>query len=109
VDFAAKNVSITAKWSPSKVSVLISDDGPGFEQNIIDRLGDPFVTTRPGYGMDHESEKGRHEGMGLGFFIAKTLLERTGASVALANRPAPQHGAAIQLHWPRAAVDVGKT
>ncbi len=109
VDFAAKKVSITARWSPTKVSVLISDDGPGFEQNIIDRLGDPFVTTRPGYGLDHESEKGRHEGMGLGFFIAKTLLERSGASVALANRPAPHHGAAIQLHWPRAAVDVGKT
>ncbi len=109
VDFAAKKVSITAQWSPTRVSVLISDDGPGFEQNIIDRLGDPFVTTRPGYGMDHESERGRHEGMGLGFFIAKTLLERSGASVALANRAAPQHGAAIQLHWPRAAVDVGKT
>ncbi len=50
----------------------------------------------------------RHEGMGLGFFIAKTLLERSGAGVSLANRPPPAHGAMVQVVWPRAAVDVGK-
>ena len=108
VDFAEKKVSIVAQWSASKVSLLISDDGPGFDQAIFDRLGDPFVTTRPGYGVDSESERGRHEGMGLGFFIAKTLLERSGATVSLANRPQPEHGAIIQLNWPRSSVDVGK-
>jgi two-component system sensor histidine kinase RegB len=107
VDFAQAKVSIVANWSNTKVTLLISDDGPGFDQNIFDRLGDPFVTSRPGYGVDSESEKGRHEGMGLGFFIAKTLLERSGAAVSLANRPLPAHGAIIQLHWPRSAVDVG--
>jgi two-component system sensor histidine kinase RegB len=107
VDFAETNVSIEAHWTAAKVSLLISDDGPGFDQNIFDRLGDPFVTSRPGYGVDSESEKGRHEGMGLGFFIAKTLLERSGAAVSLANRPLPGHGAIIQLNWPRSAVDVG--
>jgi two-component system sensor histidine kinase RegB len=108
VDFAEKKVSIVARWSTSKVSLLISDDGPGFDQAIFDRLGDPFVTTRPGYGVGSESERGRHEGMGLGFFIAKTLLERSGATVSLANRPLPEHGAIIQLNWPRSSVDVGK-
>ena len=108
VDFAEKKVSIVARWSASKVSLLISDDGPGFDQAIFDRLGDPFVTTRPGYGVDSEGERGRHEGMGLGFFIAKTLLERSGATVSLANRPQPEHGAIIQLNWPRSSVDVGK-
>ena len=107
VDFAEKKVSIVARWSASKVSLLISDDGPGFDQAIFDRLGDPFVTTRPGYGVDSESERGRHEGMGLGFFIAKTLLERSGATVSLANRPLPEHGAIIQLSWPRGSVDLG--
>ena len=107
VDFAEKKVSIVAQWSNSKVSLLISDDGPGFDQAIFDRLGDPFVTTRPGYGVDSESERGRHEGMGLGFFIAKTLLERSGATVSLANRPVPEHGAIIQLSWPRSSVDLG--
>ncbi|HQX85807.1 MAG TPA: ATP-binding protein, partial [Aestuariivirga sp.] len=107
VDFAQTKVSIVAQWSKLKVSLLISDDGPGFEQGIFDRLGDPFVTTRPGYGVDDEGEKGRHEGMGLGFFIAKTLLERSGATVSLANRPLPEHGAVIQLSWPRSTVDLG--
>jgi two-component system, sensor histidine kinase RegB len=107
VDFAQTKVSIVAHWSAAKVSLLISDDGPGFDQAIFDRLGDPFVTTRPGYGVDEESEKGRHEGMGLGFFIAKTLLERSGATVSLANRPLPEHGAVIQLNWPRSMVDLG--
>lgn len=107
VDFAQTKVSIVAQWSSAKVSLLISDDGPGFDQAIFDLLGDPFVTTRPGYGVDQESEKGRHEGMGLGFFIAKTLLERSGATVSLANRPLPEHGAVIQLSWPRSMVDLG--
>jgi two-component system, sensor histidine kinase RegB len=107
VDFAETKVSVVARWSTSKVSVVISDDGPGFDQNIFDRLGDPFVTSRPGYGADNEGEIGRHDGMGLGFFIAKTLLERTGAAVSLANRPQPDHGATIQLNWSRNAVDVG--
>lgn len=107
VDFAQAKVSIVAHWSTTKVTLLISDDGPGFDQNIFDRLGDPFVTSRPGYGVDSESERGRHEGMGLGFFIAKTLLERSGAAVSLANRPLPAHGAIIQLNWPRSVVDVG--
>ena len=107
VDFARTKVSIVAQWSSAKVSLLISDDGPGFDQAIFDRLGDPFVTTRPGYGVDDEGEKGRHEGMGLGFFIAKTLLERSGATVSLANRPLPEHGAIIQLSWPRSTVDLG--
>ena len=107
VDFAQTKVSIVAQWSKLKVSLLISDDGPGFEQGIFDRLGDPFVTTRLGYGVNDEGEKGRHEGMGLGFFIAKTLLERSGATVSLANRPLPEHGAVIQLSWPRSTVDLG--
>jgi two-component system sensor histidine kinase RegB len=75
---------------------------------IIDRLGDPFVTTRPGYGED-DGEAGRHEGMGLGFFIAKTLLERSGASVSLSNRAAPEHGAVVEAVWPRDLVDLGRS
>ncbi len=107
VDFAEARVEVDARWTPSQVSLTVRDDGPGFHQNIFDRLGDPFVTTRPGYG-EETGEPGRHEGMGLGFFIAKTLLERSGASVSLANRQAPEHGAVVYVVWPRSAVDLGK-
>jgi two-component system sensor histidine kinase RegB len=105
VDFAESRVEIEARWTTANVLIAVSDDGPGFRQDVFDRLGDPFVTTRPGYGAG-DDESGRHEGMGLGFFIAKTLLERSGAAVSLANRPSPQHGAVVQVVWPRGAVDV---
>jgi two-component system sensor histidine kinase RegB len=108
VDFAEARVEIDAKWNPAQVSITVKDDGPGFHENIFDRLGDPFVTTRPGYGEESRVDGG-HEGMGLGFFIAKTLLERSGAAVSLANRPAPEHGAVVHVVWPRALIDLGRS
>jgi len=109
VDFAESRVAVDVRWTSASVTVVVSDDGPGFHQDIFDRLGDPYVTTRPGYddGGEREGTNG-HEGMGLGFFIAKTLLERSGAAVSLANRAPPEHGAMVQVVWPRGAVDIGK-
>jgi two-component system, sensor histidine kinase RegB len=107
VDFAEARVEVDARWTPAQVSITVRDDGPGFHENIFDRLGDPFVTSRPGYG-EETGEPGRHEGMGLGFFIAKTLLERSGASVSLANRPSPEHGAVVHVVWPRGVIDLGR-
>ncbi|NIQ44603.1 MAG: sensor histidine kinase, partial [Pseudomonas stutzeri] len=54
VDFARSTVNVELAWSNEEISVSLSDDGPGFSQQVIDRLGDPFVTTRPGYGADAE-------------------------------------------------------
>lgn len=106
-DFAAARVDVEARWSAGDITITVRDDGPGFSQDIIDRLGDPFVTSRKGYGPgDPGDGAGRHEGMGLGFFIAKTLLERSGAQVALANRAYPDHGASVRISWPRIRVDV---
>jgi two-component system sensor histidine kinase RegB len=109
IDFAKSSVVVEARWNASQLSIIISDDGPGFDQLIFDRLGDPFVTTRPGYDdAVAETSGGRgHEGMGLGLFIAKTLLERSGAQVGLSNLTAPAQGAVVAIRWPRAAVDVG--
>ena len=107
VDFAQTRVEVDARWTVAQVSITVRDDGPGFQENIFDRLGDPFVTSRPGYG-EETGEPGRHEGMGLGFFIAKTLLERSGASVSLANRLAPEHGAVVHVVWPRGSIDLGR-
>lgn len=106
-DFASKSVDVEAIWSDGTVAITVSDDGPGFRQDVFDRLGDPFVTTRPGYGIAPDASN-QHEGMGLGFFIAKTLLERSGANVALANRVAPKRGAVVKVVWPRASVDLGR-
>lgn len=94
-DFARTEVRVTARWTPEHVSVEIADDGPGFDPQVIGRLGDPFVSSRPR--RDEQSGGG----LGLGFFIAKTLLMRSGAEVKLANRDAPAHGAIIRLVWKR--------
>lgn len=107
VDFAEHRVELVGRWTDATIALTVRDDGPGFQPDIIDRLGDPFVTSRPGYGAE-EGEEGEHAGMGLGFFIAKTLLERSGATVSLANRTGPEHGAVVEIVWPRRAVDVRK-
>ena len=73
VDFARSAVSITADWNETTLQITIADDGPGFPDDILDRIGDPFVSRR--------GEVSRGGGLGLGIFIAKTLLERSGAVV----------------------------
>lgn len=103
VDFARTRVDISAVWDDEIVSVTIADDGSGFQPDILGRLGEPYVTARPSnprhIGPDDES------GLGLGFFIAKTLLERSGAVLTLENRPHPDHGAVVKIVWPRASMD----
>ena len=84
------------------VEVLILDDGPGFPADVIETLGEPYVTTRANGGR---MGNGESTGMGLGFFIAKTLLERSGATITLANRTGATHGAAVRISWPRAVFE----
>lgn len=97
VDFAQTNVDIKARWNDRRLSILVRDDGPGFRADILAKLGEPYVTSRPG-----REEEG---GLGLGFFIAKRLIERTGGRLSLANLPAPDHGAQVRIEWERAAFE----
>jgi len=103
VDFAVSRVEVTSEWTDTDVAVAVTDDGPGFAPGIIDRIGEPYVTTRERSG-DHEAG-----GLGLGFFIAKTLLERTGARLTFANRNGPTTGAVVRVAWPRDTMDMGTT
>ncbi len=110
-DFAESEVVIEAEWDDEEIAVTIMDDGTGFSEAVMDRLGEPFVTTRGNYyaAPDGTEEDGRAHGMGLGFFIAKTLLERTGAVLGLANRPAPEHGAIVRVAWPRHVLEADRS
>jgi two-component system sensor histidine kinase RegB len=99
VDFAEGTVRVAADWSSEDVSVTITDDGPGFAPEIMDRIGDPYVTSRRQRRMNVGSEGGG--GLGLGFFIAKTLLERAGATLEFENRAAPERGAVVRVRWGR--------
>jgi two-component system, sensor histidine kinase RegB len=97
--FAATSVQIEAGWDKATVTVTITDDGPGFPPDLIARLGEPYLTTRA-RNMEGE-EPG---GLGLGIFIAKTLLERTGARIRFENDSAKGH-AKVRIVWPRAAIE----
>jgi two-component system sensor histidine kinase RegB len=96
VDFARSTVEVNAWWNNDTVEIIISDDGPGFAPDILKRIGEPYLSRRRA-SDDPQSE---HRGLGLGVFIARTLLERTGAKVSFSNRVFPDHGAVVQIAWP---------
>jgi len=101
VDFATSEILVSARFDAETISIEVRDDGPGFAAEVLAKLGEPYVTTRPGA----EGSRTGHIGMGLGFFIAKTLLERTGALVTFQNgRP---HGAVVSARWPRSKIEAG--
>ena len=104
VDFAGERVEIAVRWSEQDLAVTISDDGPGFSPEILRRIGEPYVTSRRRTGAE-----GEESGLGLGFFIAKTLLERSGATVAFLNRQAPGKGAVVRVRWPRQDIEAPAT
>jgi two-component system, sensor histidine kinase RegB len=97
VDFARSTVEVNAWWNDDSVEIAISDDGPGFAPDILKRIGEPYLSRRRGT----EEPPSEHGGLGLGVFIARTLLERTGAKVSFSNRVFPDHGAVVQIGWPR--------
>ena len=97
LQFSTTAVTISAQWDEMSVQVTIGDDGPGFDESVLDRLGEPYVTTR-GAGTSGSRQR---EGMGLGFFIAKTLLERSGAKVTFGNQTGVQRGALVKAVWAR--------
>jgi two-component system sensor histidine kinase RegB len=106
VDFARTAVEVNAWWSNDVVEIVISDDGPGFAPDILKRIGEPYLSRRRGGGEEAANE---HQGLGLGVFIARTLLERTGAKVSFGNRVFPQHGAVVQIAWPRDRFEAEET
>ena len=105
VDFARTAVAIGATWTDREVRIKIRDDGPGFAPDILARMGEPYVTTRSF--LRNEPKERQHGGLGLGLFIAKTLLERSGATFEATNALPPDQGAIITVSWPRQSFEAG--
>jgi two-component system sensor histidine kinase RegB len=91
-------VEIAASWDRDTIRLTITDDGSGFAPGVLGRLGEPFVTTRAQVDAEDKEEA---QGMGLGIFIAKTLLERSNAVIRLQNRQPPESGARVEVLWKR--------
>tara|TARA_B100000686_G_scaffold213176_1_gene220147 strand:- start:239 stop:472 length:234 start_codon:yes stop_codon:yes gene_type:complete len=66
-------MEITISWDTNSLTVEIDDDSLGFPPTLLDRLREPYLSTR----------SGEKERMGLGISIAKTLLSRTNAELFL--------------------------
>ncbi len=104
VDFAKTRVELGVSWDEEQVELTVADDGYGFSPDVLTRLGEPYVTTRGVRADDDETATG----LGLGVFIAKTLLERSGAIVIFQNAAAPNSGALIKIRWPRAQFEASR-
>ncbi|MEO8319548.1 MAG: ActS/PrrB/RegB family redox-sensitive histidine kinase [Bradyrhizobium sp.] len=105
VDFARSTVEVNAWWNADTVEVVISDDGPGIAPDMLKRIGEPYLSRR----RSADEAQNAHSGLGLGVFIARTLLERTGAKVSFTNRTFPDHGAVVQIAWPRDRFEADET
>ncbi|MFQ5970878.1 MAG: ActS/PrrB/RegB family redox-sensitive histidine kinase [Alphaproteobacteria bacterium] len=89
VQFSRRDVTVTTGWNDRMVTLAVRDDGPGFPPAVLDRIGEPYVSSRQ-----------RVDGhLGLGIFIAQTLLEQTGAGLSFGN--GRKGGAEVAVFWPR--------
>ncbi len=111
VDFSASQVWIDLDWTDARVIVRIADDGTGYPPHLIGRIGDPFVRHRR---EGERDPRPAYDGMGLGLFIAKTLLERTGAHLHFSNGADPflaederpeRSGAVVEVAWARSSIE----
>lgn len=110
-EFAKGRVLVELQWSDKQVNIHIADDGEGFSDEILDKLGEPFISTR--IANEESLQSGKHHGMGLGFFIAKTVLERSRAKMLVGNAKSHKEmidfvnkypeitGAHVHLIWSR--------
>jgi two-component system sensor histidine kinase RegB len=94
--FAASQVNLDLSWDTQHIHLVIADDGPGFDPDILDTLGEPYLPSKAG-------TRGGSGGMGMGVFIAATLLDRTGATIIYMNDI--DKGAVVDITWPRTKIE----
>lgn len=100
VDFADTRVAVEMRWTADRVTLAICDDGPGFPADVLLRAGEPYVTMRRKERADPGEMVGA--GLGLGLFIAKTLIERSGAQITFSNASElSPRGAVVRVAWSR--------
>ena len=111
VDFALERVRVRAHWDDLIVRIDILDDGPGFAPELVDRIGEPYISRRERGRSDGDTDATASGagGFGLGLFIAKTLLERSGAEMQVLEESFAGEGAHLRIEWRRADFEGGRT
>jgi two-component system sensor histidine kinase RegB len=108
-EFATQKVYVTATYSAQQIVLEVADDGPGFASDILTHLGEPYTSSR----NSRSNQQNDEFGLGLGFFIARTLLQRSGANVSARNLKTTElidgvmpGGACVRIEWPRGRLEV---
>ena len=91
VKFAKQNILISILSDNINLYILIEDDGPGFPEDIIEALGEPYIKSK-------SKSLQRNAGLGLGTFLGKTLLERKSAVISFLN-DSSLNGAKVKIKW----------
>ena len=91
IKFSKKSVLIELISDKKTIEVKINDDGPGFPDDVIEIIGEPYIKSK-------SKEVGVKSGTGLGTFLGKTLLERQSAVILFENG-STFNGAKVQIKW----------
>ena len=91
VKFANKNILLSIISDNINLYILIEDDGPGFPEDIMQALGEPYIKSRSKLYKNNA-------GLGLGTFLGKTLLERQSAVINFENKSSLS-GAKVKIKW----------
>jgi len=89
--FSKDKVYITLKSNSEFTEITIEDDGPGYPNDILPKIGEPYLKT---FNSNHKSKSG----LGLGIFIGKTLLEKNFASIYCSNSQT-RNGVEVLIKW----------
>ena len=89
--FAKDKIFISLKSNNEITEIIIEDDGNGYPRDILSKIGEPYLKSN--YSKDKSKQ-----GLGLGLFIGKTLLEKNFASVNFRNSKT-RSGAEVNIKW----------
>jgi len=86
IQHAQKIVEIDIIWENQNLDLIIKDDGLGFSKEVLDKIGNPYISSK------------KIKGMGLGIFIAKNLIENMNNKVKFRNQ-VNNHGSLVEINF----------
>ena len=107
IEFSKNKVWIDVTYNAKSLNILISDDGNGYPSNLLKKIGEPFLN-ESNFKKNFKNSRPYYEGMGLGLFIAKTLLENLDATVTFSNEKNRKNekGAIVRIMFEREKIEV---
>ena len=107
IEFSKSTVWIDVTYNVKNINIFISDDGGGYPSNLLKKIGEPFLN-ESNFKKNFENSRPYYEGMGLGLFISKTLLENLSANVTFNNEKNRKNekGAIVRIIFDREKIEI---